>query len=101
MRFTIRDLMWAMVVVAMACALFSSYRHCQQLEFENDRLTDKDREAKGQLRFHSIQLRAFAAELEKISGKHVTGWGYVADASAPDGYRFDFRYADDRQPDSE
>jgi hypothetical protein len=100
MRFTIRDVLWLMVVVGLACALFSSYRQCRQLEVEIDRLTDKYSEAKGAVRFYPIEVRAFKAELERISGKRVTGWGYAADENGADGYRFDFRYADDRNSDS-
>jgi hypothetical protein len=103
MRFTIRDLLWLMVVVALACALFVRHRKCNQLEAEVSNLTDKIEEKESQAvvdrNMRKIELNAFKVELDRIGGKRLKLWGYGADDAGPDGFTFTFKYADD-EPES-
>ena len=95
MRFTIRDLLWLMVVIGMACALVVSIR-------ERRSIANKLSEVEGTARRQSMDLvrtkMAFSDELSRVSGKRVTGWGSVIDSSEPSGYKWTFRYAEPDKP---
>jgi hypothetical protein len=92
LRFTIRDVLWLTVVVGLGCALFVRYQEIGDLKWEIRQQTFRDKHAKDVLRFAWIKERAFATEIEKFTGKKLTGWGYHPDELGPNGYTFHFDY---------
>ena len=91
-RFTIRDMLWLVVVVGMGCALLINVR--ERLETAS-KLNDLERKAKRQSRDRARLEQAMLDELKRIGGRRVQGWGYAIDSSEPTGYKYEFHYADE------
>ena len=86
LRFSIRDLLWLMVVVGLSVALFISHQNGRAMEGQ---LKDMKR-----LR---AENHAFYLELRRVSevgGKWLAGWEASPDGSWPYGYTFTFQYKD-------
>ena len=91
-RFTIRDVLWLIVVVGMGCAVLVNIRERHEIA---SKLNELERKAKRQSRDRARTEQAMLDELKRIGGRRVRGWGYVIDSSEPTGYKYHFDYADE------
>jgi len=91
-RFTIRDVLWLTVVVALACTLLLSFRERRRMA---SRLRELERAA--DVTEHVRTERALIDELQRVTGRPMRTMRYRNDPSKPTGYKWHFEYGD---PDS-
>ena len=91
LRFTIRDLLWLMVVMGLTCGLYLNVSKCHSL---SKQLAELDRRNSSTLQHFIDQRDAVLKELERISGKRVEGPSGIADTSSPNGFRWKIEYSD-------
>jgi hypothetical protein len=102
MRFTIRDIIWLTVLVAMACTLMASRRECTRLKADQVSLKKwiegQERISSTVLSAHRQELRAFKDEMQRISGKRLKKWRATESDLMPGEWDYTFEYADDSAP---
>ena len=97
-RFTIRDVLWLMVVVGMACALVLTMRKNNALRDERKALRDKLESVEWLVEQRDEEYDAFTSELEKITGKRFRGMTLWSDPSGDPQRSYKIIYDENQEP---
>ena len=90
-RFTIRDVLWAMVVVGMGCVITENVIDRRSMQEQIDTLNSA-------IERHDRNEMVFKRELKRLTGRKVSGWTAWVDQSAPNGLGSSIDYENDPEP---
>jgi hypothetical protein len=95
-RFSIRDILWLTLVVAMACALLLSFGERRRMARRLSQL-----ESASDVQEHLRKERALIDELERVTGRPFRTMRAWKDPTKPTGYKWQFEYGDTDSTESE
>ena len=92
LRFTIRDVLWLMVVVAMGCIIALNSPMVLSLRAQVLRMEKEAKEKAAAMQAVSLESAAYRFELEKALGESVYGVDLKPDQNQPGSVRYRVYY---------
>src|SRR4051794_17332256 len=92
LRFTIRDVLWLTVVVALTASLVISEMAARRLRLRLFEWEQAASRLMAQNRDHIRQNRMLTTELEKFSGQTITSYKFTRDQNDPTVQRYEVYY---------